>query len=131
MRVVKADKLKKPFDFLPEDNAYMLRPIEWYFKSPLFGFKKLYYLGDAFDCDDFCDVFKVECLKRHLKGAGAYMEGEAYPALPMFRAKVDVGGNVPHWCFLVICQDGYYFIERKADRVDFVKPKKVYVVYGL
>ena len=127
-RILKATGIKVSV----EDNAYALLPLGWYFKKPWLGLKRLDYLGEAFDCDDFCDVFKVELVKRHLKKAGNYMEGEAYPALPVFKAKVALSGQkVPHWVMLVIHDDGVEFIERTKDSIELVVGiRKIYKVVG-
>jgi len=118
-------------DVLAEDRVYIMRPLSWYLKKPWYGMEPLSYLGDAFDCDDFCDVLKVDLVKRNLKGLGNYQDGESFPAVPAFKTKVDIGESSPHWVMLICTTDGEYFIERTKGSIKMVDGiRRFYRVLG-
>ena len=105
-----------------EDREYKIRPLKWYLKKPLLGLRKYFYIEEACDCDDFCTILKYEWLRRHLKDAerGQSKFGTmSYPALPVFKAKIEMMDGGYHWALAVVHETGVDLIERTGESIKF------------
>ena len=114
-----------------EDRPYVIRPLKWYTKSPLFGWKCYPYIKEKCDCDDRCTILKFEWLKRHLRT-------RSEEALPVFMVKAQMnniaGDNKNHWFMAVVVDEGLptvRFLERIKDDVVRVSPHTVDKIYRI
>ena len=114
-----------------EDRPYVIRPLSWYTKSPLFGWKIYPYIKEKCDCDDRCTILKFEWLKRHLKT-------KSNTALPVFMVKAKMNNiskdNKNHWFMAVVVDEGsptIRFVERIKYDVVRVSPHTVDKIYRI
>lgn len=112
-------KAATEFQVIAEDRIYEIKPASWYTHTPWIGIERLYYVAEAADCDDFCDILKAFWLKQHWKKAlGPVEGGGSYPALPVFRCKVKFyNTDTPHWIMLAVCEEGVRFFERTEENI--------------
>ena len=117
----------KPDSFL-KDKRYVLMPEQWYFESPRWfgGFRRLEYVADGNDCDDFQRTGREEMQQRFLRTKEVSQGG-----LPVFRVKVMTMANIFHEVMAVILPSKkVMLIDRTADRIIRCEDvREVYNVY--
>ena len=107
-----------------EDGAYILKPLDWYYKEPLFGFKRYRYEADKADCDDRCTILKFAWLLRWRKEKGS-------EALPVFQVKALMKNGTTHWFMLVVHDKGVSFMERLETSIAQVQADSVEKIWTI